>query len=239
MLAVGAAQSVVAAVALLLAPLPVFTRLPGTEPLGAESDARSYAGEPLPAAIPIPPPDRSRAVFGYLGPEERFDAYVFIMPVTAEEGITVSVPLESGGEAMPALAILDARGERIAWSAEAGAAPDDHVYDAISLEKLRPTGPARVRFESGETYYVRVEPGPDGYRGPYVVNLAGTGRVSATEGLSATAKVPRIWLGLYGQSPLRLDGLARLSLGAGLCFASLLHAHRMRHPRRRVAARGR
>lgn len=218
LIGVSGVQAFVIALIALFAPLPVLVRLPVLEPAAA-SDSLGQRGDPLPAATRIEGPSEARAVYGYLASGEAFDAYVFTAPEEAVVRIAIFVP-EGSRAGRPQLSLLDGGGGRMVEPGSAPAATSDRMLEPLTLQTMRCGGRSPVRLRRGNTYYLRVAPGDDAYGGPYVVTFTGHSDFSLPQRAGAAVALPRIWLGLYGQSPFRPRAAGRLALAAAVCVAA-------------------
>lgn len=204
--------AVAAACALGLGPAVAAAHVPAIEPRGASSDATGTAGDPYPGALRIDGPDISRAIYGYLGPNERFDAWTFEVAerVTADVGILV--PVRPGTEGFRPRLLVATSEESVMVGSPPG--QDRRAFfEPFTAERLYDSGSREVTFEPDRRYYLVVEPG-SGERGdgPYTLTFSGAEAFSAGDWFDTLTILPRIYGGFYGQSPVRWGCFGALAI---------------------------
>jgi hypothetical protein len=193
----------------LFAPATALANVPVLEPR-TSSDVTGTIGDPYPKAVKIAGPDTARAVYGYLGANDPFDSYSFTVNEPVVTTVTVLVPARSDlQEFRPAASLLSSEGILLVAG---GTGRRSSVFEPLSLTSYTVSGEIRTNFRPGVRYVLRVAGGIGKVReGPYVVAFGDYSRITPKDLGSALIFLPRIWLGLYGDSPPRLIPLLLLA----------------------------
>mgnify|MGYP001067158541 CR=1 FL=1 len=190
------------ALMLLAAAAPALAHVPALEPRSAEGATR------------IGGPEVSRAIYGYLAPEEDYDAYRFAVDEPVTQTIGIIVPARAEHEDFrPELRVF-ADGAEIAMIADPGPAEWEAEWEPFSLTAFWHGGEERLPFEPGVEYELHVEPG-DGAEssGRYVIVFGGPEAFTAADSLRTIAYLPVIWFGAYGGAPPHWNWWALIPLG--------------------------
>jgi len=206
----------VAATLLLLAALfatvsPAIAHVPDLE--------RSASGGPM----AIGGPEVSRAIYGYLAPDEEYDVYTFHVDEPVSQTIGVIVPSRAEHEGFrPSLRLL-ADGVETALIEDPGLAEREAEWEPFSLTDFWTGGEQRISFEPGVAYELRVEPGtgPD-VSGRYVIVFGGPEAFTAADSVRTLVYLPVIWFGAYGGAPAHWNWWALLPLGVAVLLLALL-----------------
>jgi hypothetical protein len=231
-LAVATAASALAAGAFAAA---AMAHVPVLEP-ERSSDAPPAGEDPFPAALHLPDPSISRAVYGALAESEAFDAWAFEVPERIELPVQALVPAgDERRDFRPRLLLLgpglpepeglpETIAERLTarpdWGAvvveDPGAEPRPTFFEPFSLTTYFRGGETRVTVEGGRRYVLVVDE-PSGRTGEYAIGIGEAESFTVAEALRAPLDVVRIKLGLYGQADLDLSALAGLiAIATGL-----------------------
>lgn len=207
----------IAAIALafaLLGPASAFAHVPILEEPGRPRDIRGSAEVPFPNAQPMAAPTKSIAVYGYLGRDDRLDAYSFTVPEKTVTTVEVLVPVRTGlGDFRPTLMVFsEGEGERDILR-DPGADARERFYEPFSVASFYLGGSRTLTFEPGERYYFVVT-GGQGERthGAYAIGISGPEEFSATETIGTLMVLPTIWLGAWGGGPIRPGAIAGMTL---------------------------
>jgi hypothetical protein len=215
-----------AAVVLALAPGTAVAHVPDLE--------RNAFGGPM----TVGGPEVSRAIYGYLAPDEEYDAYTFHVdePVTQTIGIIVPSRAEHEGF-RPSLRLL-ADGLEVALIDDPGLPEREAEWEPFSLTDFWTGGEERVAFEPGVEYELRVEPGtgPDG-SGRYVIVFGGPEAFTAADSLRTLVYLPVIWFGAYGGAPAHWNWWALVPLAVAVAVLAAIVRAVVRAVRRWNAAR--
>ena len=202
---------------LLALPSVAHAHVPALEPSG-RSDAPSVAGDPYPAAVRIGGPDRSRAVYGYLTADERFDAYSFEVSSSVTCDVGVIVPVRAGTDGFhPRLRVVTGPPVRVVADM-LRPAPDARAtsFEPFSLASFYDAGSQGVHFEAGRRYWVVID-APAGQRtGPYTLTFSGSEVFTGEDWLETACDLPRIWFGGYADGPVLWDRVAIAALALAL-----------------------
>jgi hypothetical protein len=200
-----------AAVVLALAPGTAVAHVPDLE--------RGSSGGPM----NVGGPEVSRAIYGYLAPDEEYDAYVFHVdkPVTQTIGVIVPSRVEHE-DFRPSLRLL-ADGVEIALIDDPWLPEREAEWEPFSLTDFWTGGEERIAFGTGVEYELRVEPGtgPDG-SGRYVIVFGGPEAFTAADSARTLVFLPVIWFGAYGGAPVHWNWWALLPLGVAVLLLALL-----------------
>jgi hypothetical protein len=215
--------------AALIAPWPGLAHVPVLEP-NVSSDVTGTVADAYPAAARIGGPDVSRALYGYLSPDERFDAFAFTVsePVTTTVGVLV--PDGGGLEGFrPEVSVVTTGGTLARFGSPPGERPQ--IFEPFSLETFLRSGEQTIGFEPGRRYVIRVDGGSGVVRaGRYVLTFSGAERFTGRDIAGTLVYLPRIWLGLYGEAPPRLEPLLLLAaIVVGIAW--IVRARRARRSR--------
>lgn len=187
-----------AVAASLLLPAPALAHVPVLEP-SARSDRIGTPEHPYPGATEIEGPDASRAVYGYLARDERFDAYRFKVTRKVTTTIGVLVPVSEGSDRFRPTVSVVLQNRVLADIRDPGQARRV-FFEPFSLMRLYQGPEQAVTFEPGPEYVLLVEPGAGSRRvGRYVIAFSGAEEFSPGDWGRTFIDLPRIWLGLYGQ----------------------------------------
>ena len=180
------------------------------------SDAPGSPAVPFPAAQTLPSPTISRAIYGYLAPGVKFDAYTFTVPnpVTTEVGLIV--PKRMGLQTFrPSLRIYAEGSGQTVRVPDPGAEPRTSFYEPFSIASFWNGPVTTATFKPGERYYILVDPPSTGRAsGAYVLTFGGAEQFSAGDWASSIAAMPVIWLGSWASGPVRP--------GINVCGAALV-----------------
>lgn len=179
-------------------------------------------------------PEVSRAIYGYLAPDETYDAYLFSVeePVTRAIGVIVPARDEHAGF-RPELTLLAGETE-VASIADPGLSERKTEWEPFSLTTFWEGGEQEIAFEPGVEYELRVEPG-DGYAssGRYVIVFGGPEAFTAGESVCTLLYLPVIWFGAYGGAPPHWNWWALIPLGVLVAGIVLITQALVRRSRKR------
>jgi hypothetical protein len=202
---------------------PALGHVPALEPRSAEGATR------------IGGPEVSRAIYGYLAPDEEYDAFVFSVDKQVNQAIGIIVPARAEHEGFrPELRVL-ADGAEIALIADPGLPEREAEWEPFSLTAFWHGTEERLSFEPGVEYELHVEPG-DGTEtsGRYVIVFGGPEAFTAADSMRTIVYLPVIWFGAYGGAPAHWNWWALVPLG--IAGAALVLIGRLLH---RAVRRGR
>jgi hypothetical protein len=183
-------------------------------------------------AMAIDGPEVSRAIYGYLAPDETYDAYLFSVeePVTRTIGVIVPARDEHA-EFRPVLRLLTG-GTEITTIADPGLSERDTEWEPFSLSTFWEGGEQAISFNPGVEYELRVEPGDDdATSGRYVIVFGGPEAFTVGETMRTLLYLPVIWFGAYGGAPPHWNWWAMIPLGilaTGIVLITHLIARRVR-----------
>jgi hypothetical protein len=212
----------VAAVFMALAATPAHAYVIELEPAAPSSltDTR----EPYPEAWGIGGPDVSRAIYGYLAPDEGVDAFEFTVEETVTSELAVLVPDEPDTADFRPVATVFSDDRLFAVLGDAGVPERPEHFDTFAGTRFLRGGTQGLTFEPGVRYVVAVAAGAGAVQaGPYVVLMTGRDSFSFAQLLD----VPRVYLGMYGQRPFRWSVLLTWALLA-VAVALLIRGRRRR-----------
>ena len=179
-------------------------------------------------------PEVSRAIYGYLAPDETYDAYLFSVeePVTRAIGVIVPARDEHAGF-RPELTLLADEAE-FAYIEDPGLPERKTEWEPFSLTTFWEGGEQEIAFEPGVEYELRVEPG-DGYAssGRYVIVFGGPEAFTASESVRTLLYLPVIWFGAYGGAPPHWNWWALIPLGVLVAGIVLITQALVRRSRKR------
>jgi hypothetical protein len=204
---VSRAGWVIAATALLaalMAPAAAYAHVPFIES-SQRSDIAGPPGVPYPQAQTLPSPTVSRAVYGYLAPGTKFDAYTFTVAREVTTEVSLIVPKRLGLQGFrPGLRIYAEGSGDTLNAPDPGTEPRTSFYEPFSAASFW-TGPSvTATFRPDERYYVLVEPPKTGRsHGAYVLTFGGSEEFSAADWAATGAAMPTIWLGSWAGGPVR------------------------------------
>jgi hypothetical protein len=166
-------------------------------------------------------PEVSRAIYGYLAPDEKYDAYAFHVDEPVTQTIGVIVPARGEDEGFrPSLRLL-ADGVEVALIDDPGLPEREAEWEPFSLTDFWTGGEERIAFEPGVEYELRVEPGtgPD-VSGRYVIVFGGPEAFTAADSARTLVYLPVIWFGAYGGAPAHWNwwALVPLAVAVGIVF---------------------
>ena len=213
------------AAALIFAPAAAVAHVPDLE--------RRASGEPM----TVGGPEVSRAIYGYLAPDEEYDAYTFRVDEPVNQTIGVIVPSRAEHEGFrPSLRLL-ADGVEVSYIEDPGRAEREAEWEPFSLTDFWTGGEERIAFEPGVEYELRVEPGmgPAG-SGRYVIVFGGPEAFTAADSARTLVYLPVIWFGAYGGASAHWNWWALLPLGVAVLLLALLVRAVIRIGTRRRAA---
>jgi hypothetical protein len=215
-----------AAVALVLKTATAVAHVPDLE--------RGASGEPM----AIGGPEVSRAIYGYLAPDEEYDAYAFHVDAPVTQSIGIIVPVRAEHEGFRPSLRLFADGVEVALIDDPGLAEREAEWEPFSLTDFWTGGEERIAFEPGAEYELRVEPGigTDG-SGRYVIVFGGPESFTAADSVRTFVYLPVIWFGAYGGAPAHWNWWALVPLAIGISVVVLVVRTVVRAVRRRGAAR--
>jgi hypothetical protein len=190
--------------AALVLPAAAFAHVPFIE--GAQrSDASGSQAVPYPQAQPLPSPTISRAIYGYLAPGAKFDAYTFTVSQEVTAEVSLIVPRRVGLQTFrPNLKIFAEGSGQVVNAPDPGAAPRTSFYEPFSVASFWNGPVTMTTFKPGERYYVVVLPPTTGRTsGAYVLTFGGAEQFSAGDWASSLEAMPVIWLGSWAGGPVR------------------------------------
>jgi hypothetical protein len=190
--------------AVLTAPAAAYAHVPFIES-SQRSDSSGPPGVPYPQAQTLPSPTVSRAIYGYLAPGARFDAYTFTVRREVTTEVSLIVPKRLGLQGFRPTLRIYAEGSGDTLNApDPGAEPRTSFYEPFSVASFW-TGPSvTATFRPDERYYVLVEPPKTGRsHGAYVLTFGGSEEFSAADWAATGAAMPVIWLGSWAGGPVR------------------------------------
>jgi hypothetical protein len=168
-------------------------------------------------------PEVSRAIYGYLAPDEESDVYTFHVDEPVSQTIGVIVPSRAEHEGFrPSLRLLT-DGVEVALIDDPGLPEREAEWEPFSLTDFWTGGEQRIAFEPGVEYELRVEPGtgPD-VSGRYVIVFGGPEAFTAADSARTLVYLPVIWFGAYGGAPAHWNWWALLPLGVVVLLLALL-----------------
>lgn len=172
---------------------------------GQRTDRIGTAAVPYPQAETIPPPNVSRAVYGYLSADAAYDVYTFTVPATMTVDIALIVPVRVGLETFrPTLRVYAENSGVELAGVDSGKSPRPSFWEPFSAASFweGPTISAYLRPD--ERYYAIVYPPPIGKRsGAYVLTFSGPEKFTTAEWFRAAGALPTIWLGSWAGGPAR------------------------------------
>ena len=215
----------------LAAPAVACAHVPVLEP-SRRSDSPPAAGDPYPAASRIAGPDRSRAIYGYLTADERFDAFSFEVtaPVTCDVSMIVPVRADTGAFS-PRLRVIAGPPVTVMADVLRTVPPARPTFfEPFSLATFYDAGSTSLRFEAGRRYWLVVD-APAGQRaGPYALAFSGSEAFGADDWLATARDLPWIWFGGYADGPVMWDRAGVIALALALALVAGLA--RLRSARR-------
>lgn len=158
-------------------------------------------------------PEVSRAIYGYLAPDEESDVYRFSVDSPVEQDIGVIVPVRDEHAGFRPELRLFADGAEVALIEDPGLAERDAEWEPFSLTDFWTGGEQRIAFEPGIEYELHVEPGSgDDRSGRYVIVFGGPEAFTAGDTARTFVYLPVIWFGAYGGAPAHWNWWALLPL---------------------------
>jgi len=194
----------------LVATVVAFTITPAAALAHVPDLERGAPGAPM----QIGGPEVSRAIYGYLAPDEEYDAYRFSVDSPVQQAIGVIVPVRAEHAGFrPELRVF-ADGVEVALIEDPGLPEREAEWEPFSLTSFWAGGEQRIAFEPGVAYELRVEPGngPDA-SGRYVIVFGGPEAFTAADSARTLVYLPVIWFGAYGGAPAHWNWWALLPLG--------------------------
>ncbi len=169
------------------------------------SDSLGTRDVPYPQAQTLPSPAISRAIYGYLAPGAKFDAYTFTVEREVTTDVALIVPKRMGLQTFrPTLRIYAEGTDKSVLVPDPGAQPRTSFYEPFSVASFWEGPSVTATFAPGERYYVVVEPPATGRTsGAYALTFGGAEQFSASDWASAAAAMPTIWLGSWAGGPVR------------------------------------
>ena len=228
-------QARIPAVTLALLTCIVAVSLPATV-AHAHVPALERGAPGVPMAIDGP--EVSRAVYGYLAPDETYDAYLFSVerPVTQAIGVIVPSRDEHAGF-RPELRLLASETE-VAHIEDPGLPERTAEWEPFSLTTFWEGGEQVIAFDPGVEYELRVEPGDgDASSGRYVIVFGGPEAFTADESVRTLLYLPVIWFGAYGGAPPHWNWWALIPLGILVAGIALITQALVWRSHRRAADR--
>lgn len=222
----------------LAMPGSAFAHVPAIEPRASSNAARTSGSGSFPAdnAHAIDGPDESRAVYGYLAPDQPYDAYTFKVADNVTTTIELIVPVRTAAEGFrPALILMaSARGIRLD-ARDPGVSPRSKFFEPFSLQSFwKGAAIEEVELRPGVRYDLIVTPGASQVRsGPYVIAFSGGERFTAADWARTLRVLPTVWLGTYGGAPVRplavvVMVLVALALAGGAAWLATTFLRRRR-----------
>jgi hypothetical protein len=198
------ALSTLAVLSALMLPNSAKAHVPFIE-AAQPSDLSGTENVPYPQAQTLPSPTISRAIYGFLAPSAKFDAYTFTVAQEVRTEMSLIVPKRMGLQSFrPSLRIFAEESGEILKVRDPGVDPRPSFYEPFSISSFW-NGPVQtVTFKPGERYYVLVEPPATGRKsGAYVLTFGGAEQFSAADWAASAAAMPSIWLGSWAGGPVR------------------------------------
>ena len=202
----------------LLATPVACAHVPAVERPG-RGDSAGTSGTPYPRAQRIEEPDRSLAIYGFLAPDEAFDAFTFTVPQGVVTDVELLVPARGSLAAFaPELTVVSSVDGTIAPHR---ASSRERFYEPFSLTSFWRVGRTEVIFAPGRRYYFVVSPGAGATSsGAYVIAVGGAEAFTGTDIAETFRVLPVIWTGAWSGGPARPE--AWICLGAGLLVTALV-----------------
>ena len=199
-----AALLLAAALARAAVPAAADAHVPFVEPV-RPSDTGTTAEPPFPAAVELPPPSVSRAVYGYLAPGRAYDVYTFRVAAPVSTRIELIVPERSGQKDFrPGLILFD--GARRASDDPGG--ERSLFLEPFSLSRFWEGAGLDVQLAPGDTYELVVVPGTGSVdHGSYVIVFGGAEAFTGQDVRETFRVLPKIWLGSWSGAPPRTSAL--------------------------------
>ena len=181
-------------------------------------------------------PEASRAIYGYLAPDEQNDAYEFSVDEPVTRRIGVIVPVRDEHEDFRPALRLYADGSEVALIEDSGSPGREAEWEPFSLTSFWHGTEEEFAFEPGIAYELHVEPGTgDMASGRYVLVFGGPEAFTAAETLRTFAYLPVIWFGAYGGAPAHWNWWALIPLGITIALVALVVRGLVRVLRRSLA----
>jgi hypothetical protein len=169
------------------------------------SEAQGTTNVPYPQAQTLPSPTISRAVYGFLAPGSKLDAYTFTVAQEVATEVSLIVPKRMGLQSFrPSLSIYSENSGKLQRIRDPGTEPRTSFYEPFSIASFW-YGPVKTfTFKPGERYYAVIEPPDSGRKsGAYVLTFGGAEQFSAGDWATSIAAMPSIWLGSWAGGPVR------------------------------------
>jgi hypothetical protein len=182
----------------LLGPVQASAHVPSLEGSAGTSDS----------VTPLPIPDVSRAIYGYLAPGETSDRYTFTVPKPVTTTLGIIVPAYPENAAFRPTLVLETSGEPPVTISDPGLEPRAKEWEPFSLAHFWKGGEQTVDLAPGHRYTLRVEPGNGAQSGRYVIVVGGAESFTGADTLATFRSLPVIWAGMYGGAPFRWNGWA-------------------------------
>lgn len=172
---------------------------------GQRTDRVGTAAVPYPQAETIPPPNVSRAVYGYLAPGAAYDVYTFTVPATGTVQIGLIVPVRVGLETFrPSLTVYAENSGIELAGLDAGENPRPSFWEPFSAARFWQGPSVYAYLTPDERYYAIVSPPMQGKQsGAYVLTFSGPEKFTTSDWLHAATQLPVIWLGSWAGGPAR------------------------------------
>ena len=188
----------------LMLPTAAYAHVPFIES-GQRSDVVGTPEVPYPQAQTVPSPSISRAIYGYLAPAAKFDAYTFTVAQQVTTEVSLIVPKRLGLQGFrPSMRIYAEGSDEALTVPDPGLKQRRSFYEPFSVASFWDGPTTKAVFKPGERYYVVIDPPPTGRSsGPYVLTFGGAEQFSAGDWAASAAAMPVIWLGSWAGGPVR------------------------------------
>ena len=146
------------------------------------SDEQGTENVPYPQAQTVPSPTISRAIYGYLAPTARFDAYTFTVAREVTTEVSLIVPKRAGLQTFrPSLRIYAEGSDKALTVSDPGSKPRTSFYEPFSIASFWDGPVTTATFKPGERYYAVIQPPRTGRAsGAYVLTFGGAEEFSAS-----------------------------------------------------------
>ena len=174
-------------------------------------------------AAAIGGPEVSRAIYGYLAPDETSDSYVFSVDEPVTQVIGILVPVRGDHEGFRPVLRMLADDTDLTVIEDPGLSERATEWEPFSLTSFWLGGEEQVSFEPGVGYELRVEPG-DGPAdsGRYVIVFGGPEAFTGADALRTLGYLPVIWFGAYGGAPAHWNWWALIPVAVVVLLIALL-----------------
>jgi hypothetical protein len=188
----------------LMLPATAHAHVPFIES-AQRSDVAGSRAVPYPQAQTLPSPTISRAIYGYLAPGAKFDAYTFTVAQPVTTDVALIVPKRLGLQGFrPSMRIYAEGSDEALTVPDPGLKQRRSFYEPFSVASFWDGPTIKAVFKPGERYYVVIDPPLTGRSsGPYVLTFGGAEQFSAGDWATSAAAMPFIWLGSWAGGPVR------------------------------------